>query len=186
MDGSRQLFHRQAPFIRLNPPTDDSLFGATIYQKGGSIVHTLREEIGDDAFWKGVNLYLNKHKFANVETNDLKTAMEEASGTDLTWFFDQWVYKAGYPKITVNQIYHAAKKSLIITITQTQKVNSITPSAFVLPLDLEIETAQGTNTEKIKVEKRIQTFTFKTDDKPTKLLFDKDLKIPLKSIKIMP
>ncbi len=146
------------PLHRLNPPTDDSLFGTTIYQKGGSVVHILREELGDEVFWKGVNIYLNRHKFANVETNDLKVAMEEASGKDLDWFFDQWVYKAGYPQLSVKQIYNPAKKSLTLTISQTQKTGNLTPSAFILPLDLEIKTAKGTQEEKIKLEKRIQTF----------------------------
>lgn len=174
------------PLFRLNPPTDDSLFDTTTYQKGGAVIHTLREEIGTETFWKAINAYLNKHKFDNVETPDLKKAMEDASGQDLTWFFNQWVYKAGFPKLTIAQTYNAAKKRLTLTVTQNQKVDSITPSAFVLPMEVEIKTAKGTKTEKIKIEKRSQTFSIQTDGKPTKITFDKDEKIPLKFVKVSP
>lgn len=173
------------PLFRLNPPTDDSLFDTTTYQKGGAVIHTLREEIGTEAFWKALNIYLNRHKFSNTETPDLKTAMEEATGQDLTWFFKQWIYQAGFPKLSIKQSYNAAKKRLTLTVTQTQKIDSITPSAFVLPMDVEIKTSKGTKTEKIKVDKRSQVINIQTDGKPTKVTFDKDEKIPIKLLKVI-
>jgi aminopeptidase N len=66
-----------------------------IYNKGGVVLHMLRDEIGDAAFWKAVNSYLTKHSFGNVESTDLKAAMEEASGRDLTWFFNSGFIWAG-------------------------------------------------------------------------------------------
>lgn len=177
-------FGDKHPLYRLNPPTDDSLFSTTIYQKGSAVVHTLRQELGDEAFWKGVNIYLNRHKFANVETNDLKVAMEEASGKELDWFFKQWVYQAGYPKLDIKRSYNAARKTLTLTVNQTQKADKITPAVFILPMEVEIKTAKGTKTEKLEINKRSQTFTIKTDGNPTKLTFDKDEKIPLKTVKV--
>ncbi|HEX8249038.1 MAG TPA: M1 family metallopeptidase, partial [Pyrinomonadaceae bacterium] len=70
--------NRHGLFNRLARP-DNSIFDTTNYQKGGAVIHTLREEIGDEAFRKAINIYLNRHKFENVETPDLKKAMEEAS-----------------------------------------------------------------------------------------------------------
>jgi aminopeptidase N len=173
------------PLFRLNPPTNDSLFDTTTYQRGGAVIHTLREELGDGAFWKAINIYLNRHKFANVETPDLKKAMEEAAGRDLTWFFNQWVYKAGFPKISVKQGYNAARKRITLTVTQTQKVDAMTPAAYTLPLEVEITTPKGTKNEKIKVDKRIQVINLQTDGKPTRITIDKDYKIPLKTLKMM-
>lgn len=174
------------PLLRPNAPTDDALFDTTTYQKGGAVIHTLREEIGDAAFWKGVNLYLNKHKFANVESPDLKKAMEEASGKDLTWFFNQWVYKGGFPRLNVKQAYSPATKKLTLTVTQIQRADSITPAVFVLPMDVEIVAPGGSKNEKIQINKRTQIFTFQTNGKPTKINFDKDEKIPLKLVKLLP
>lgn len=169
---------------RPNPPTDDSLFDTTTYKKGGAVIHTLREEIGDAAFWKAINIYLNRHKFANVVTSDLKTAMEEASGKDLDWFFEQWVYKAGFPTLQIQRSYNAPKKTLTLTVSQTQKVDEITPEFFILPMEVEIKTAKGIKTEKIEINQRSQTFTIKTAGNPTKLTFDKNEKIPLKIVRI--
>lgn len=154
---------------------------AVTYNKGGVVLHMLREQIGADNFWRGINIYLNRHKFASVESTDLKKAMEEVSGQDLKWFFDQWVYKAGAPRLNVGRTYNPRTKTLTLTIIQTHKPDVITPAVFRLPLDVNITTASGETTEKITVTKRTQTFSFKTS-KPTDILIDKDEKIPLKRV----
>ena len=159
---------------------------ATTYNKGGAVLHTLREQIGDKAFWSGVNAYLTRHKFSNVESTDLKDAMEAASGTKLDWFFNQWVYGIGSPKLNVKQAYNARSKTLTLTIAQTQKLDKFTPPAYRLPMDLDIVTDKGTKTEKVDITKRLQTFTFKTSGKLMQIKFDKDEKIPLKIVKIEP
>jgi aminopeptidase N len=156
-----------------------------VYQKGGAILHTLREEIGNEVFWKAVNVYLNRYKFDVVDYTDLKKVMEEVSGKDLTWFFNQWVIKGGYPKLTVKPTYSATKKRLILTVTQTQKIDAITPAVFTLPLEVEIRTAKGTKTERIKVDKRVQTISLPLDGKPSKITIDKMEKIPIKSVKVL-
>jgi aminopeptidase N len=177
---------RRHPLYNLSAKPNDSLFTTTTYQKGSAVVHTLREAIGDQAFWKGVNIYLNRHKFENVETPDLKKAMEEASGKDLTWFFDQWVYKGGFPQLTVQQSYNPTTKKLSLTVTQNQKADTVTPAVFVLPLEIEIQTAAGTKTELLNINKRTQVFSVQLKDKPTRIRLDKDEKIPLKVVKISP
>jgi aminopeptidase N len=157
-----------------------------VYQKGGAVIHTLREEVGTENFWKAINAYLNEHKFGNVESTDLKKAMESASGKDLTWFFNQWVYKGGYPKLNVKQTYNPTSKKLTLTVSQVQKIDTITPAVFILPMEVEITTSKGTKTEQIQITKRIQTFTIQLDGKPTKTQIDKNEKIPIKSVKMLP
>lgn len=171
-----------------NGDDTSSLFDVpfTTYNKGGAVLHTLREQIGNDAFWRGVNIYLNRHKYANVETPDLRKAMEEASANDLGWFFDQWVYGLGYPKIQIRRSYIPSSRTLALTITQTQKHEKFSPAAFRIPLDLEIQTARGTTAEKIEITSRAQTFKFKLNARPTKLVVDKDEKVPIKDVKILP
>jgi aminopeptidase N len=178
--------NRHALFNLLARGDDASIFDTTNYQKGGAVIHTLREEVGDEAFWKAINIYLNRYKFQNVETPDLEKAMEEAAGRDLTWFFKQWVYQAGYPQIEIRQIYQPRGKRLNLTVRQTQKLDNITPAVFILPLEIEIVTAGGTKTEKIRIDKRMQNFSIPVDGKPTEVNFDRNMKIPLKSIKDMP
>lgn len=162
-----------------DPKNDADLFDTVTYQKGGAVIHTLRETVSNAAFWKAVNIYLNRHKYANVETPDLQKAMEEASGKNLDWFFRQWVYGAGHPRVEIQPIYNPTTKKLNLTVTQTHKTDKLTPAAFVLPMDVEIQTAEGTVSEKIEITSRKQTFAIQLKSKPDKLVFDKSAKLPL-------
>lgn len=167
-----------------DPNNDAALFDTITYQKGGAVIHTLRETVGDEAFWKAVNTYLNRHKFGNVETPNLQKVMEEASGKNLDWFFRQWVYGSGYPQIEIQPTYNSATKKLNLNVTQKQKIDKITPTAFVLPLDVEIRTADGEISEKIEINRRDQSFTFQLKSKPTLLTFDKSGKLPLLDVNV--
>ena len=163
---------------------DQSIFDTTAYQKGGAVVHTLRETVGERVFWKAINLYLTKHKFGNVETPDLQKVFEDVSKKDLNWFFNQWVYGTGYPRLEIKYRYNAGTKRLNLSVKQTQEAEDLTPSAFIVPLEIEITTPSGASTEKILITKRVENFSIKLNEAPTNLVFDKDLKIPLKSVKV--
>ena len=156
---------------------------AITYNKGGVVLHMLREQIGAAAFWKAINVYLNQHKFGSVESGDLKKAMEEASGQDLTWFFDQWVYGIGAPRLVVGQIYNPRSKTLKLTVTQTQKSEANVPTAFRLPMDLM---ADGVAAKPIMITKRIETFTIPVASRPKVLTLDPDEKVMLKTVKVTP
>jgi aminopeptidase N len=113
----------------------------------------------------------------------LQKAMEETSGMKLDWFFQQWIYGAGYPKLTVKQIYNPKAKTLKLTVTQSQNTDNQTASAFILPMEVEFTAPSGTKKEKIEIRKRVENFTFNLKEKPTKVVLDKDEKIPLKMVK---
>jgi aminopeptidase N len=165
----------------------DKLFDrpATTYNKGGVVLHMLREEVGTDVFWKAVNNYLTEHRFGNVESTDLRKAMEQASGRDLGWFFDQWVYGTSYPKFTVRHTYDARAKVLRVTVSQTQKPDRLTPSAFRIPMQLVFKSAGKERTEDLNVTKRVETFAIASDAPATDLRFDPLQKVPLKTIKML-
>jgi len=163
---------------------DDSIFDAVAYQKGSAVVHTLRETLGDKVFWKAINIYLNRHKLENVETADLQKVFEEVSKKDLDWFFSQWVYGSGYPRLEIKYKFNSETKRLDVSVSQTQKQEDLTPTAFTFPMDVEIITATGTRTEKINVTKREETFSIKSDEAPIGVVFDKNLKVPLKTLRV--
>jgi aminopeptidase N len=163
---------------------DDSIFDAVTYQKGGAVIHTLRETVGDKVFWKVINIYLNRHKFGNVETSDLQKVFEETSKKDLNWFFNQWVYGTGYPKLEANYQYNPQTKLLNLKITQTQKTEDSNTSTFILPMEIEITTANGSKIENIVINKREEIFSIKSNAAPLSIVFDKAMKIPLKTVKL--
>jgi len=180
--GAKQaLFNHRADDV-------DAVFdnGTTTYNKGAAVIHMLRETVGDQAFWKGIHLYLTKHRFGNVDSGDLKKAMEETSSMDLTWFFTQWVYGGGYPKLEVEQIYDTNTKDFRITVSQVHKGDTLTPSAFILPLDIEFTTEDGARHETVRVTKRTETFVLKVPKMPSAIEVDKDNKVPVKNLKLKP
>jgi aminopeptidase N len=168
-------YRRPIVYDRYHAPID--LFDATLYKKGALILHMLRYTVGDEMFWKALNKYLNENKDKNVETSDLQRAFEETTGKKLDWFFDQWVYKAGYPELRVRSLYNISTHTLTLDVTQTQTPELDTPAVFRLPVDIEFTTVKGASTEHIEITERHQRFTFKLDSKPLKINFDKDERI---------
>ncbi len=161
---------------------NEALFDVTTYQKGGVVIYMLRETLGDEIFWKAVNIYLNRHKFDNVETADLQAAMEEASGQDLDWFFNQWVYGTSYPDLRVKSSYNSRKKTLSLEVQQVQKARPDAVAVFTLPVDIEIATAKGAVKQKININQPKQVFQIPLQSAPKKISFDKDEKIMLKKM----
>ncbi|MDT5060328.1 MAG: aminopeptidase [Acidobacteriota bacterium] len=168
-------YRRPIVYDRYRSPID--LFDATLYKKGALILHMLRETVGDEMFWKALNKYLNENQNKLVETSDLERAFEETTGKHLDWFFDQWVYKAGYPELRVRSVYEPRTRVLTLDVTQTQTPDATTPAVFRLSVEIELATAQGKRTEPIEITGRHQTFSFKLDSKPLLIRFDKGERI---------
>lgn len=168
-------YRRPLVYDRYQSPND--LLDATTYKKGAFVIHMLREQVGDEIFWKALNRYLNRYKYQVVDTSDLQRVFEETSGQKLDWFFDQWVYKAGYPELRVRSSYDERRKQLILDVEQTQQADDITPAVFRLPVDVGIITANGTQTKRIEITERSQRFVFDSDARPQAVDFDRELRI---------
>jgi aminopeptidase N len=79
-----------------------ALLNNNSYAKGGFVLHMLRSELGDSAFFSGIRDYYAKHKHGTALTADLQLALEHASGKNLQAFFDQWLRRPGYPEVSVS------------------------------------------------------------------------------------
>jgi len=88
-----------------HPAEIDEIFDAISYSKGASILRMLYNYIGDDAFRKGMNLYLTRHSYKNAQTEDLWDALEEASNKPVRRLMSTWTLQKGFPVITV-RIYN--------------------------------------------------------------------------------
>jgi aminopeptidase N len=142
MEGSLQGYlgndrEYRRPIVEARYDSSVNMFDGMTYSKGACVLHTLRGVLGDDAWWKGIRGYVAANKLKVVETDDFRKAMEAASGKDLKWFFDQWLYKGGHPELKVRWHYEDADKTVRVQIQQTQKVDEQTP-VFRLPTTLEI------------------------------------------------
>jgi aminopeptidase N len=167
--GESNLFNK--PIVR-HDFEDSSEFDGNAYTKGGWVLHMLRHQLGEDAFYRGLKHYLEANRGKNVVTADLARAIEESSHTNVDQFFSQWLYGAGAPKFDLSYAYDNDKHQLALTVKQTQKVEGRV-GLFRVPVDVEITTASGPKPYPISVSKAEQTFTLPSDAAPLMVLFDK-------------
>jgi aminopeptidase N len=160
------------PLIYYHYTTEESIFDAHSYNKGGLVLHMLRDLVGDDAFFTALHNYLEQHKFSSVEVDDLRMAFEATTGLDLHWFFDQWYLGLGHPEITINQSYDGTGKKLQMDFEQTQEQKGYT-ALFRLPIDIDIIQPDSSIVhEKVWMDQKQQQFTFSIPEKPIAVIVD--------------
>lgn len=98
----------------------EEMFDRVSYQKGGAILHYLHQLVGDSAFYKSMQIYLSKNALQSAEATHWRLAVEEATGKDWNWFFDEWYHRAGHPILDINYEYDDALKKLKVTVKQIQ------------------------------------------------------------------
>jgi len=140
-----------------------------VYQKGGWTLHMLRDQIGTAAFWRGIRLYYQAHMNGLASTADLRAAMEQASGQDLSWFFSEWLTRSGVPTIDGSWRYDAAAKQIVVTIRQTQNAD---PYRFQMGVGV-IQTAGALpRVTEAQVKERETTISIPADAAPVSVVFD--------------
>ncbi|QIY89219.1 M1 family metallopeptidase [Chryseobacterium gallinarum] len=118
--------------VRFNYDSREDVFDLVTYQKGGGILNMLRNYLGDDAFFAGMNDYLKTYEYQNAEAHQLRLSFEKVSGKDLNWFFNQWYFGSGNPKINYSFTFEPVKKQVAVTINQTQD------QLFEFPLAIDV------------------------------------------------
>lgn len=154
--------------VRYHYNTREDMFDAVSYNKGGTILHMLRSYIGDDAFKAGMNQYLNDNKFGTGEAHQLRLAFEKVTGKDLNWFFDQWYFNNGHPKLDVKYVYSEEAKIVTVQIEQTQE------GLFQFPLAIEVYEGDSPKRYEVWVSEKSTSFSFKYDKKPLLVNVDAD------------
>jgi aminopeptidase N len=135
----------------------DDLLDRHSYEKGACVLHMLRNYVGDANFRESLKIYLDRHKNNTAETEDLRRVIEEASGTNLQQFFEQWIYKPGHPilnvefvierngetkilKIRINQIKKANAQSDIEELVKDEPAEELVSKndVFIFPIDIKL------------------------------------------------
>ena len=151
----------------------DALFDAYAYPTGGAVLHMLRKHLGDELFFKALNHYLTTNANKPVQTQQLRIAIEEATGQSMDWFFDQWIFKMGHPVFEVTQNYDGASKKLTLNVKQTQKIDPTNEypqvEFFQTYVDIEIDDS----VKRVWIEPKAENiFTFDVANKPKLVNFD--------------
>jgi aminopeptidase N len=122
-------------------PSPQNLFDRLEYFKGAWVLHMLRETLGKTAFDVAIVEYLTAYSFGNATTADLQEVMERHYGSSLQWFFDQWLYGMGHPKVAYMPSFTPEGDGWAVEIDAHQIQTSGT--LFRYPLEIRINTAAG-------------------------------------------
>lgn len=138
-----QVFNQGArPLIHYFYEDKEQMFDAHSYNKGGLILHMLRDYVGDEAFFAALNYYLTKHAYTAVEVDELRMAFEDVTGEDLHWFFNQWFLGSGHPVINVKYEYNAETRAMLIETEQLQSGEG-QQELFILPVTVALYFKDG-------------------------------------------
>jgi aminopeptidase N len=155
--------------VRFYYDNKEDVFDVVTYSKGGRILNMLRNYLGDSAFFKGLNIYLKTNAFKNGEVPQLRLALEEASGLDLNWFFNQWYYGAGHPVLSINYEWNDATKTESVYLSQTQN-----GQIFKFPIAVDIYAGGKEERHKVWMNDKSDTLTFQLPEKPDLVNVDGD------------
>jgi len=147
--------------VRFHYDDKEDMFDVVTYQKGGRILNMLRHYLGNAAFYKGLNIYLKTNAFKNGEAQQLRLALEEASGLDLNWFFNQWYYGSGHPLLSISYRWDEASKTEKVFLAQTQE-----DQIFKLPMAVDIYAGGKKERHQVWMNDKMDTLSFKLDSKP--------------------
>jgi aminopeptidase N len=153
-----------------------------VYAKGALVLEMLKKHLGPDRFWAAINRYLTRNAFGNATSDGLRRAVLDATGQNLDWFWDQWVYQAGHPELLVSPAYDSASSVLTLTVRQTQvdtaRADSTgfrfsTPLVFRGAMSILVGTARGDVRKQVELDQREQLIRIPgVKSSPTMVVFD--------------
>ncbi len=118
-----------------------------IYQKGSLVLDMLRYVLGDEYFKMSIKRYLTEHHYEYVETNDLLRAIYRATGMNLDWFFEEWLYRGGEPHYKVSYDIsddNSGKRFTLVRVEQIHKKNELVKN-FKMPVELNVYYRDGSS-----------------------------------------
>jgi aminopeptidase N len=157
------------PIIHRNISNMDNVLNRLVYQKAGWVLHMLRGQVGTEKFWTGIRDYYRRYRNLSASTDDFRRVMEQASGKDLTWFFDQWLKRPGMPKLAGTWRYDATARAIVIDIRQTHA-----GSPYRLPIEVGVTSEPGSQmrVESIELAGAEGRFTINAAGEPQAVVLD--------------
>lgn len=147
--------------VRFYYKNKEDVFDAVSYNKGGRILHMLRNFVGDEAFFAALHKYLTDHKFQPAEAHQLRLAFEAVTGKDMNWFWNEWYYGSGEPHLDISYKYENGNQ--IVYVKQTQK-----GQIFTVPVFIDVYNTPSQKTRyKVWLKTASDSFYFPAAQKPS-------------------
>jgi len=156
--------------IWFNYDDKEQMFDGHSYNKGGRILHMLRNYLGDEAFFAGIKNYLTTNKFKSAEFHQLRLAFEEVSGEDLNWFFNQWFLGSAHPELIISQSMNEDNSAVELLVYQGQDL-SVAP-LFRLPVQVAVHDDAGEHIHKVVIDGVENRFSFPVTGRLKSVIFD--------------
>ena len=152
------------------------LYDRHLYEKGACVYHMIRGILGDELFDKAIHTFVNDNAHKTVETIDLLRAIDKASGYNLAFLFDRYVFRGGHPDYKIAYSWDGDSNLAKLTVTQTQAKDNKTGSDSEL-FDLKIPVGFGyidnpQQTFTLRIHQQEQSFYFPLEKKPDFVSFD--------------
>lgn len=162
-----------SPVIDTQVTDYNDLLNVNSYQKGGWVLHMLRRQIGDKAFWQGIRNYYERFRNRNALTKDFQEIMEAVSGKKLDNFFRQWLSRGGVPTLEVQWKPTNKRNRHQLSIRQTQQGD-----AFAFPLEVLLHPVRGQAQKvTINVRQKEQTEIVKFKGEIAEIQLDPEVKL---------
>jgi aminopeptidase N len=155
-----------------------------VYAKGALVLEMLKKQLGQERFWAAIKRYLTRYAFGNATSDGLRRAVLDATGRNLDWFWNQWVYQAGHPEFQVTAAYDSAAGALTLTVRQTQvdtaRADSTgfrftTPLVFRGAVSVRVGTSKGDLRKQVELDRREQLIRISgVKTPPTMVVFDEN------------
>ncbi len=153
---------KQEPLIRFGYEDKEDMFDSHSYQKGGRVLHMLRKQIGDEAFFASLKKYLQDHAFSDVEMHEFRMAVEDVVGQDFNWFFNQWFYEPGHPQLEFSYRQDSETGNWIVGIRQLQ--SELETPVYRIPLDIDVYSGGKAERTRVVLDRRSQEFTLNSNN----------------------
>jgi aminopeptidase N len=160
---------QQKNLVRFYYKDKEDMFDNVSYNKGGCILHMLRNYVGDSAFFKSLQLFLTANKFKPAEAHQLRIAFEEVTGKDLNWFFNQWYYGNGHPNLDIQYSYDSLTRKTKVLVKQLQK-----EQVFYHPVYIDLYFGNKRDRHQVWIKNSVDSFFFDAATKPDLVNFDGD------------
>jgi len=160
--------------IRFEYTDSEDMFDSHSYSKGGVVLHMLREYLGKEVFYEGLNYYLKAHALQSVEVHDLRLAFEKVSGEDLNWFFNQWFLDKGHPELGI-EVDYSEPENILVSITQQQDL-TVFP-LFQIPFEISWYVDGEREKKKFFLNKGFQQFAMNNEIPVDQIYFDEEKNI---------
>jgi aminopeptidase N len=166
-------YYQKAPQATVVDTTLSNLYlylNAYSYQKGAWFLHMLRQNIGDQLFWKGIKQFYESYAHAKADTYDFQKLIETLAQQSLVDFFDLWLFQPGHPVVKGSWKYAGLGKKLKINLEQVQDHAHI----YQMPLEVGVWYKDNPDPEiyTVKLNDREEQFSIKLNGKPEQVVLD--------------